>query len=460
MKILMVSNFYPPYYIGGYELRCALVAEGLRRAGHDVRVLTSRYGLSSPGPLQQDVRGVPVQRLLGQYHHSAPALVGWPYFLSVVRPQLRDVSHFIRLLDEFQPDLINWWAISGLTKALLPIPKRRGIPDLFCIDDDWIIEEQTQGALDERPPWAGLWSKEYKPWYWRYLLVWLMERWKTRLLKQGIETAAVPFRPTHVCFVSKFLRDEYKAAGFEFPSSEVLYGGVPVAKFFFQRRAMLEKREVVRMLYAGFISRNRGLHTAIEALNFLSREAKSLATLTVVGDHTDSNYFREVREQVRNLDLSGQVMFIGKKSYDEMPEIYRRHDLLIAPSLRKEGLPFTMMEAMLSGCAVVTTGSGGAVEIARLADLPLFPKGDALCLSRILEDLIGDRQALERIARRGQEVATREFSADRMLQRFSQTFEKLHEAVKMRGRQDNRIPALRTVRYRFFQKTKHENFPR
>ena len=45
MRVLIVSNLYPPHYCGGYEVRCAQVAEALVRAGHQVEVLTSLYGL-------------------------------------------------------------------------------------------------------------------------------------------------------------------------------------------------------------------------------------------------------------------------------------------------------------------------------------------------------------------------------------------------------------------------------
>ncbi|CAA9219086.1 MAG: hypothetical protein AVDCRST_MAG93-370, partial [uncultured Chloroflexia bacterium] len=43
MKVLFVSNLYPPAYIGGYELNCADVAQELRARGHEVLVLTSTY---------------------------------------------------------------------------------------------------------------------------------------------------------------------------------------------------------------------------------------------------------------------------------------------------------------------------------------------------------------------------------------------------------------------------------
>src|SRR5262245_51765419 len=123
MKILMVSNFYPPYYVGAYEHWCALVAEGLHQRGHDVKVLTSRSGAPSTGPFQENIRGVKVERLLGQYQYEFREL-GWACVLARkyidrqkhdmvhepldgligVRPQLQDVRDFARAVDEFKPD--------------------------------------------------------------------------------------------------------------------------------------------------------------------------------------------------------------------------------------------------------------------------------------------------------------------------------------------------------------------
>src|ERR671918_1913723 len=103
MRILIVSNLYPPYYLGGYEIRCALVAEGLRQAGHNVRVLTSRYGLDCRGPIADEVNGLRIQRILGQYNLGPQDPVRWSYFLTMVRPQLRGAFNFLRVLDVFKP---------------------------------------------------------------------------------------------------------------------------------------------------------------------------------------------------------------------------------------------------------------------------------------------------------------------------------------------------------------------
>lgn len=45
MKILFLSNLYPPHHIGGYGMLCLEVVEGLAKRGHDVTVLTSNHGV-------------------------------------------------------------------------------------------------------------------------------------------------------------------------------------------------------------------------------------------------------------------------------------------------------------------------------------------------------------------------------------------------------------------------------
>ena len=43
MNILIISNLYPPNYLGGYELLCAQICEQLAGKGHNVTVLTTHY---------------------------------------------------------------------------------------------------------------------------------------------------------------------------------------------------------------------------------------------------------------------------------------------------------------------------------------------------------------------------------------------------------------------------------
>jgi hypothetical protein len=59
MKIVLVSNLYPPNTVGGYERLSALVASELAKRGHQISVLTSDYG-----PANAVIEEFPVERSL------------------------------------------------------------------------------------------------------------------------------------------------------------------------------------------------------------------------------------------------------------------------------------------------------------------------------------------------------------------------------------------------------------
>ena len=84
-----------------------------------------------------------------------------------------------------------------------------------------------------------------------------------------------------------------------------------------------------------------------------------MVRLTVAGSG-NVEYEQRVKKLVSSLGLADRVTFLGRVSHGEMARTYREQDVLVFPSMRDEGLPLTMVEAMLAGCAVVTTGSGGA----------------------------------------------------------------------------------------------------
>lgn len=429
MKILIVTNLYPPYYRGGYEIRCGQIAEALQGSGHDVRVLTSVYGLtlSSLGyiqPQSEERGGVPVDRWLHQYYYGSQAKPSWPWTLFQAKRELWDARQFLKILANFQPDIVNWWSMNGLTKTLLSLPLSWGIPDVHWIEHPWMIHEY--GAVGENASafWSSLWDGNWGPRVCRPFFRLAGRRVEKRFEQEGIPTRRFPNRPSHVCFVSEYLRTLYREAGLEFPSSEVIYGGVPTAQFYEPVRSQRDVSEPLRVLYAGQISPDRGLHIVVEAIGQIAPTIRSRLMLSVAG-HNSSSYLRDVKARVQALGIMGCVTFLGNIPHEEMPLIYKRHDVLVFPSTRPEGLPLTMVEAMLAGCAVLTAGSGGAMEIAALADLPLFPKNDSVALGTLLTQLLAHRSEVSRIASRGQQVALREFSFDRMMQRWTITLRRL-----------------------------------
>lgn len=431
MKVLIVTNLYPPYLLGGYEIRCAQVAEALCQRGHEVRILTSVYGLPVKllarfQPITEVVHDIRVDRWLHNYAFG-PQQQYRPWVLFQARRELMDARRFVDVLNDFRPHVVNWWNMNGISKLLVPIPESLDIPSVHWIEDSWMINDYGPNGEKAAKFWAGVWDGGWGPLPCRPLLRWIGKRWEERVAREGLPTRNFLNQPTLVSFVSEYLRTMYRKAGLDWGSSDVQFGGIPATRFFCPIDGKKCVSGKIRMLYAGQITSDRGLHTVIESLGQMAPPLRKSVSLTVVGEATGvyRPYYQRIVDRVEELRLSNRVTLVGKIGHDQMAQVYKEHDLLVFPSTRGEGLPLVMAEAMIAGCAVITTGSGGAQEIAELARLPIFPKEDSFALARLLENLLEHPERLQELAMNGQTVALRELTLEKMIEQWEHTLLKV-----------------------------------
>ena len=131
MRILAVGNMYPPHHFGGYELVWRSAVEHLRAEGHEVRVLTTDLRTGSREPDDPDVH-----RELRWYwrDHGFPRLP-WRQVVALERH-----AHAVlaRHLGELRPDVVSWWAMGGMPLSLIEDVRRRGLPAVAFVHDDWL----------------------------------------------------------------------------------------------------------------------------------------------------------------------------------------------------------------------------------------------------------------------------------------------------------------------------------
>jgi glycosyltransferase involved in cell wall biosynthesis len=60
---------------------------------------------------------------------------------------------------------------------------------------------------------------------------------------------------------------------------------------------------------------------------------------------------------------SNNIVFLGKISKQSAAALLQRTDILVHPSVHHEGLPITLLEAGISGCAVLASDAGATWEI-------------------------------------------------------------------------------------------------
>lgn len=427
MKILLISNLYPPLFLGGYEIRCAQVAETLKQRGHDVRVLTSVYGLpvrvgNRFQRITEYAAGIRIDRWLHNYAFG-PQQPYRPWVWFQAHRELEDARRLNAVLSEFKPEVVNCWNLNGISKLLLPVIEGRRIPLVHWIEDSWMIDDYGRHGEKAAPFWHTLWDGNWGPKLMRPMNRLVGEFWERRAVQEGFPTRALSTRPTLVSFVSEYLRTIYREAGLSFETSSVQFGGVPRARFFSPIGERPAVRGRLKILYAGQITADRGVHTLVEALGRLNPAIRSAVDTTVVGTATGVHheYYRQVVARTEELGLKKSVTFAGKVGHNEMARLYATHDVLIFTSMRGEGLPLVMAEAMVAGCAVVTTGSGGAQELADLAQLPLFAKGDSKALALLLDRMINHPELVREIALRGQEIALQHLTLEGMIERWERT---------------------------------------
>jgi glycosyltransferase involved in cell wall biosynthesis len=125
---------------------------------------------------------------------------------------------------------------------------------------------------------------------------------------------------------------------------------------------------------------------------------------------------------------------------DQLPGIYRRHDLFLFTS-RYEAFPLPPIEAMASGVPVVATQCGGVSTYALAGhDAVLCPVDDVPSLALAVSRILGDPATGRRLSRRGRAAAER-FGWDAALDTIEASLRRVaeaHAAARRPSRTDSR----------------------
>jgi glycosyltransferase involved in cell wall biosynthesis len=109
------------------------------------------------------------------------------------------------------------------------------------------------------------------------------------------------------------------------------------------------------------------------------------------------------------------VTFLEAVPADDMPALYRDHNLLVFPSTGPEGLPVSILEAMACGLAVVATDTGGTAEIIEHGVNGLLcAPDDADALARMVRTLRQDAELRRRLGARARVTIAERFNASRV----------------------------------------------
>lgn len=396
MRILVLVNFYPPHDLGGYEQRCCEVVRGLVERGHDVHVLTSRYGLGRNRRPEANVnRCLHLESDLFAYRPLR-------FFTTRRREERENLASLRRRIGENDPEIIYVWGMWNLPRSLACEAERlRPGRVVYAFEGDW--------------PYRSSIHEEY----WRAST----RRAVTRPMKSVLRLVALGllrlegyppslrFEYSHA--VSHSLHEQLMRAGVPLKDFRVIYGGIDVDASTAHASRRSFNASSLRLLYAGRLEHDKGVHTAIKAVRLLALQHCPV-TLTIVG-RGHPEYETSLHELVRENGLVEYVRFRPQVPKEEMPALLAEFDVLVFPSHR-EALPRIVAEAMSSGMIVVGTRVGGTADLLmpEVTGLSFEPE-DAAMLASHVKRLIGDVSLRERLSAGGRAWVQKYFALDRMI---------------------------------------------
>lgn len=174
--------------------------------------------------------------------------------------------------------------------------------------------------------------------------------------------------------------------------------------------------------YVGSLRYEKGVLDLVEAVTGLENDAWSL---TIIGDGPLKNSMIYKLEKEKVLD---NVRFLGYLERKDIPKYIRELDVLVLPSKTlpdcRERFGVVLVEAMLSGVAVIGSSCGGIPEVIGDSGL-IFEEGNVRQLRECLRLLMNNSKLREELAEKGRKRALERYSATAMSKQIYEFFNQL-----------------------------------
>ncbi len=374
MRILIISNLFPPYIMGGAEMAAHSLASWLARAGHEVRVLTTAPNRAAEGT-ETMLPGLTVIRrffaniyqvyLAGRQPFARRAV--W-HFNDHFRPENERIAG--EIIDEFQPEVVNTHDLQGIGYNVLKAIGDRRLPCVQVLHDfGFICLAMNMFRAGRECPYHHFScqaSTAIKRRYFTHIKALsfvspsaaLLERYRP-YLPPHLEASVIPLT---LDFAPAPDRPDHPAHGGEEP---------------------------LRLLYVGQVEPWKGIDFLCDVLEPLARQGGF--HLQVVGG---GNLLQSLRARFAGADW---ITLAGKVAADEVGAYMAASDLLVVPSVWFENAPLVTSQALRLGLPVLASRIGGLPEMIEAGVVgDLVAPGDAAAWTETLKMLRQERGIVAR----------------------------------------------------------------
>lgn len=386
MRILMLAQFFPPE-VGGEERHVLNLSNALALRGHEVSVATQLVAGTRPEETLES--GVRIHRFLG----SATRFTGWysdasrPHHPPIPDPGLtRALS---KLIERERPDVVhahNWIVNSAVAAQRRGRGRHRA--GLVLTLHDYSDVCATKRLMRSGAPCAGPALSRCLPCarsHYGTLVgagtaasLPIMRRWKEYAIDHVVSVSTAVARGNRVAesgvpssVIPNFVPDELTEPAEPPRGDEGDQGALPDAGFIF---------------FAGDLSRDKGVPVLLEAYEAVGGGRPPMLMVGRRGADTPAL-------------VPAGVRLVERWPHHRIMEAFRRCLVAVLPSTWPDPCPTTVLEAMAAGRPVVTTRTGGMVDMIEdgVSGVLVSP-GDAASLADAMRRLLADRGLRERLA--------------------------------------------------------------
>jgi glycosyltransferase involved in cell wall biosynthesis len=181
-----------------------------------------------------------------------------------------------------------------------------------------------------------------------------------------------------------------------------------------------------RILFLARLEREKGVFETIDAIKLLAQKGLDIS-LSIAGD---GPILEELKSHAKKHNLTkDQLQFLGHINGEDKIRAFTEHHLYCFPTNYGEGLPTSVLEAMVFGLPVITRPVGGLADHFKTNLMGKFCQTmNPEEIAQAMESIISNKEDMTRIARYNHQHAIEMFMASKVADRLSTIYSSVLKA--------------------------------
>lgn len=397
MKVLFLTEEFPPIFNGGSAVVAYNLAKGLRNKGHDIFAITAVQDKSKQGEIKLD--GLKVFRIYSNYHPR------WQAYLSLYNPQT--ILRVKKIIQEIKPNIVHAHNIHlYLSYYCLKLAKKYAKAVFLTAHDAMLVHygkvfPKDGNAIYKISAWDQIKAarKRYNP-------------FRNIIIRHYLKYVDKIFA------VSNALKKLLEINGIK--NVETIYNGINVEEWEislekvkkFKEKYKLQNKKII--LFGGRLSGAKGGEVILKAMALAVKEISDIVLL-VAGEK--DWYAEKMIKLARELGISASIRFTGWLQREEMKYAFFVSDICVTPSIYLDPFNLLNIEAGAAKKPIVGTCFGGTSEIVidGKTGYIVDPNNIELVAEKII-DLLRNPEKAKRFGEAGHRRAKECFSLDKQVE--------------------------------------------